>query len=1195
MRAMRTLGSGLVVILVLAFGMLAFGPGAARAQDWAVHTLRNVTFAVPTDWQETLRQRDQEVDFQSPDGRFELWARWWFPDEPLLGFPDIVSHKALTLAGNEALFIYSGPEEDRMLYLAFLKKDAEGEQFLFQLIAHGVALKDHEQMFNALVAHLSIDGVPLLGKAPASVPGQQTAAEQAVPPPPPAAGGIGLPLPPGWTASPLDGTGVRRILAVAPGRDALVLAAVATGQGGQDARALVDAYLGLLHRDTIVVKEIRGETYPQIAGNAVHALDVEAKIFPVDGVALPYQRGRVGIYQGGDAARAFLVVTMRPADEDGALANALDTIARGLDLDAATRAAPAAPPVPVAQSPVDPETQGSLDSLSAAIPPTPHPSAPGDDAAGSEWLPELTRRFGDCRLVPLANWSDPVRPELEKAKVDLRFVALCQGGAYPVYGVHFPYDPRGPTEDYFHPLYAGVFVAGGNRACSFLEVEDRVLSSIGLKDATTLRLDLEDLPAAGAPGDGVAVAAPGTPAAPPLPTATAAAGPQVLFDGKGLGRLVPFGFAGGDFATQAQLTGKALRIEIPKDSGWARIGLATPDALIRMPDRGAARAVEIAATIDGGVSNGLSFALTPPDKAALDPDEGHDIALHLVRGDDGIARATMTRRDLRPDLQARFPWPGNETDLALVLRPDQVAELRRGDGTRLAWFDIGGDFAGRDWVLQTYLQVPGKHRAASLKLTGLAVGPVPEAALPDIDAPAEGPRSLVLFDGTAIVPVWAAIQPNDLALDRLGALDDGALRIAWPEIDRTSYLGLYTPEAALWLDDFRADARARIGVEFDGEATGDVEISFQQAYGLPNNLTGNGAYALGFRRQEDGTYTALSAVKAREKEGLRAEGLARVPDHVDLIVTPRGVAVEAEGLSLDPVPVPDLADGVGLRFWVVAQKPASGTPRLTLRRVEADYRPGPAAKPPEPAAGVAPLEETVIFDGSPGTGWTPVSAGDAVFEELAAQTADGLTLARREAPPNSNRIALASAAAVIDIDKRIETTPLEVRFQFDPAEPDIGTRVFFTTNPGAYADKAGFVVSLRRLPEGRNEGRVQVTLHAGHFSYGHWTRTLPAGWQETWDGRMTLVLGAGRVAVMLGDREVLAANTDRSGRFRSYHIAIVPGGLENRGSGRVTLRRIATAWRMPDGMTEMDRLRLVDADAFDAEAFADLLAAQLTD
>lgn len=153
--------------------------GAASAEQWRSYDLGDYRFGAPESWSVTLR-RDDEIDLQSPDGRYMLWARLWFPDEPLLGFTDIVSHGTLSLAGQEVMFRHSEYPSERFLEYIVQRADAQQRYFLFQLIGNldrGAPLDEHQAIFQRLAAELVIDGVRVLSDevagavvAPAALP-----------------------------------------------------------------------------------------------------------------------------------------------------------------------------------------------------------------------------------------------------------------------------------------------------------------------------------------------------------------------------------------------------------------------------------------------------------------------------------------------------------------------------------------------------------------------------------------------------------------------------------------------------------------------------------------------------------------------------------------------------------------------------------------------------------------------------------------------------------------------------------------------------------------------------------------------------------------------------------------------------------------------------------------------------------------
>jgi hypothetical protein len=85
----------------------------------------------------------------------------------------------------------------------------------------------------------------------------------------------------------------------------------------------------------------------------------------------------------------------------------------------------------------------------------------------------------DCQRLDLSSWSHPTRTVLEKNKgVTLDWVELCNNRKYPIYGVHFTYDPQGQTRDYFIPLYFEMLKANGRHPFSFVSLSDNLIINI---------------------------------------------------------------------------------------------------------------------------------------------------------------------------------------------------------------------------------------------------------------------------------------------------------------------------------------------------------------------------------------------------------------------------------------------------------------------------------------------------------------------------------------------------------------------------------------------------------------------------------------------------------------------------------------------------------------------------------------------
>ena len=93
---------------------------------------------------------------------------------------------------------------------------------------------------------------------------------------------------------------------------------------------------------------------------------------------------------------------------------------------------------------------------------------------------DLSNRLGkDCRMVDLAAWHHPaLKPIGERRAVHLKWVQLCAGDTYPIFGAEFDYDPQGRTNDFFFPLLIDTLHANQGRPLAFVAIRDRLVMQV---------------------------------------------------------------------------------------------------------------------------------------------------------------------------------------------------------------------------------------------------------------------------------------------------------------------------------------------------------------------------------------------------------------------------------------------------------------------------------------------------------------------------------------------------------------------------------------------------------------------------------------------------------------------------------------------------------------------------------------------
>ena len=120
------------LFLVLASAM-AFQVPASGADQWTSFDFGEVRIEAPAQWEVTYQEEGEQIHLRSPDGNYTLLAFWWFPDEPLLGYDDIVAHEEIMVAGRRAMVITSEFPQLGVYGLAFLDPRRDGHQFIMNL------------------------------------------------------------------------------------------------------------------------------------------------------------------------------------------------------------------------------------------------------------------------------------------------------------------------------------------------------------------------------------------------------------------------------------------------------------------------------------------------------------------------------------------------------------------------------------------------------------------------------------------------------------------------------------------------------------------------------------------------------------------------------------------------------------------------------------------------------------------------------------------------------------------------------------------------------------------------------------------------------------------------------------------------------------------------------------------------------
>lgn len=132
-------------------------PSGSEIDGWAAHAFEGFALRAPADW--TASIDGDTLTLKAPDGQRSLMVWWWFPDEPLLGYSDIVSNHKIEVAGEPALWIHSktGDVETLSVTLDEGRADKKRLHFLFEATG-GIGLAGGEPDFDRILESVTIGG-----------------------------------------------------------------------------------------------------------------------------------------------------------------------------------------------------------------------------------------------------------------------------------------------------------------------------------------------------------------------------------------------------------------------------------------------------------------------------------------------------------------------------------------------------------------------------------------------------------------------------------------------------------------------------------------------------------------------------------------------------------------------------------------------------------------------------------------------------------------------------------------------------------------------------------------------------------------------------------------------------------------------------------------------------------------------------
>lgn len=929
-----------------------------------------------------------------------------------------------------------------------------------------------------------------------------------------------------------DGHG---LIVLSPGRDALLHVAVFDPSAA-------DRVLAWWHgfpAETAIPTAILSESHDPFAGVAGLAITLDAALYPFAGITLPYRRGAAWIFTGGAPEGNVMLATLHAADAPPALRQDLAAMAESFAFGQAT-AAPAALDAPLSAAEALALMAGQVD--------------------------------GGCTARELA--GDAFAEALAALGLAPQLVAGCAGGSVEAAVVSLPQDPRQTQAGAGAMPWLRLFMAGSGKDLALADPARRVMVLLRADGAAGFRIEVADL--APAPF-GMIATTPGT---------GKAAAPGPLFAGAP-SPAWELHLARGGREEWTRFEGGAFVADVPAGGDYHVTGLRTVEPVVRLPKAGDRFATRLRFDIDTGTLDNMVIALVEPGLEGWLDWHDHEVWLGLERDGDAVPELLLA---VQQQKQRRLAVPDARVldGLEIELRPDGLILVSNGTGTVLMEGRMATVPGVGPWHLQISATAPVYETRAFLALREVRLEEVPfdPDAGPDVLL-GDSPQEAVLFDGRTPGPHLAVHGPDktDFAgLFRFG----GGLRLE-AEASALLGLGLYSPDPVIWLDRFGPGASARLRLEFDPAATAGVQVALAAPMSYANQDAGQPNALLHWRRMDGAHYLTRTIGRAAPIHA----AVPAMPEVVDLVLSPDGLQVLAEGFPDDVLPWPVLQPGAGLRLHVLATGDHDSQPAaMALRRITLLRTPAPPPVPDSlPPSAVEPLPVVRLFP-DPAAPWEGYGLAGQIFDAAGQVAPDGSVTVTAPEGYEGGRAGILSPVPVAVLDRRLDRTLYGLTFAFDPAATD-GTEIILSQTRQADMTGSGEIyIQLVREAQGRLAGDWLLQVQGGHYAI--WTRRLPAALMARWDGRLTVRIDKGAATVSLpGITDLFAPDfvgfRDGVSIFASVHSL----SSERYGPAKMALRGVEGGWITPPGMTPRARLLLLGTAEFDAKDYVRLLRAEL--
>ncbi len=1172
---------------------------AGEAQERKLLRLGEASFEVPADWKIVRRSRDRSYTLKSPDGAYELRVEWWLPDEPLLGYADIVWHRKTTVAGRSALMIYSRFPQAQSLQVAIEQPRSDGRQLLIVLQAEGPDLANGSPLLDDVLARLRLGGgdkgardsgprQSTAGGRDAS-DGQRGDASPADRPKPTAqavytdpARHLTVRYPQDWSRSTTERDGLGILTVSSRDKQGLVLI-VAAEAGGTGARKAIGDYEEQFYQDCVIPDSIEADGAARVGTLGGHYVEVLARVYPIEGVRVAFSEGRSWLFKADSGARSYLVAIVHARNAPAALVQRLRTVVHSLTFQPVDAAVPRDDTG--SQAPAPPAVTTGIAA--------PDPTSDAAGAAGR--VPPLTAD-GGCKSIDVAGWRHPMRDVLRtRGRARLEWVSLCRGGVYPVLGVAFDLDPQGATSDYFKPLYLDLLEANERNAFALVSTRDSI--EIRIAPLADGGFDLDITPVEGVHADAAVRGGDGPPVERTIIDPRGGAGQRVeataaitLFAGGMSDEWRAIAMSGGDFGKFARFETDRLVVGVPAGNVWGKTGLASVKPVVAIPGPSSDKAVALRFAFDPVRSRNFVVSLLPSGSGSGDEWHQHQIRFAITTKDGEPPELILWGERIE---QARRKLKAVPAAIELQLMPDRILLLTDGAGNVLLQGALPEKLSADGYHIHAIAHARDRDGTASLALEQITLESWHFGQVVASDRPLQpgDTQTTLLFDGDVTHPHLQRFQAHGGDFAKHALIDGGSLLVDVPKGNRWGKAGLFSREPIVWFDGTSDDAETVVTFTFDTSRTTGFVAALTPVSGLNGNDPSNPRVLVHWRQTADGK-ALYSVYSGYDKLVDVTPETPAAPRDVKFVLRQHRVKLVLPDARDIDIAWPPAAPGQSFRLYVYSHPDKADLPvRMALTGIIVERSAGTPVARDAHDADLPSLPVRLLFDaGKPGA-WDI----DAIAADLKPYARIGNGRLIVDVPEKKNQWAKSGVLfrdPVMDLNERIQSTNLKFTLRFDPKATD-GTQIVFS--PHRIANMWGSrraSVYLIRAREGANAGCFVLGIDAD--AYRTWSRRIDAAWMDaSWDGTLEIeITDGGLIARIPGAATVRGTDLQLRKNTR-LHMVVTAHPDRPYGSARMGLVSVASQWQLPAASGTLDRWSYVDDADFKPDEFLDDLARSL--